>query len=127
MLKGLLIMPGHLDLKGDRMGDTPLSSRQATEEIRRLSSNLDTDWYSTTHIKERMAERSLVISDIKHLLKTGYVYEDGKASTQKGFWKYKVVGRTPNSENRSLVTVVIPDSTTKSLKLVTIYWQDDSH
>ena len=127
MLKGLLIMPGHLDLKGDRMGDTPLSSRQATEEIRRLSSNLDTDWYSTTHIKERMAERSLVISDIKHLLKTGYVYEDGKASTQKGFWKYKVVGRTPNSENRTLVTVVIPDSTTKSLKLVTIYWQDDSH
>lgn len=120
-------MPGHLDLKGDRMGDTPLSSRQATEEIRRLSSNLDTDWYSTTHIKERMAERSLVISDIKHLLKTGYVYEDGKASTQKGFWKYKVVGRTPNSENRTLVTVVIPDSTTKSLKLVTIYWQDDSH
>ena len=120
-------MPGHLDLKGDRMGDTPLSSRQATEEICRLSSNLDTDWYSTTHIKERMVERSLVISDIKHLLKTGYVYEDGKASTQKGFWKYKVVGRTPNSESRTLVTVVIPDSTTKSLKLVTIYWQDDSH
>ena len=101
-----------------------LEPSKATEKIRELGKDDHSDWWITRHFKDRMEERHLINSDVKHLLRTGFVYEEGEPSTVRGLWKYRVTGKTPNSNNRSVVIVVIPDFSDRSLKFVTIFWRD---
>jgi hypothetical protein len=104
---------------------TVLTPARATDMIRDLAANDLTTWIQRVHFKDRLNERGLIIADVRNLMKTGYVYDDAEASSQDGFWKYKVEGKTPNSHNRSLVVVIIPDFDTKMIKFITIFWKDE--
>ena len=76
------------------------------------------------HVHDRLEERDLIMADLLHLLKTGFVYDDPEPSTREGHFKYRVEGKTPNSDGRTVRAVVIP-STDCALKIVTIMWRDE--
>jgi hypothetical protein len=77
----------------------------------------------TFHAKEQMLNRDLIIGDVLHLLKWGFVYEDPEAAT-RGHFKYRVEGTTPNSDGRTVRVIVIPSGDCH-LKIVTVMWRDE--
>ena len=64
----------------------------ATKKIWKLAGDDNTDWWITDHFKNQLKERNIISSDIKHLLRTGYVYKEGTESTVPGLWKYQLEG-----------------------------------
>jgi hypothetical protein len=86
--------------------DKPLTPAKATECIRSKSGDhSEVCW--TRHAKDRLRERGLIMGDILHVLKHGFVFGDGESVTQQGFFKYKMECTTPNSGGRTLCVVVI--------------------
>ncbi len=107
--------------------DTPqpglLTPAKATEHIRaKIGPHLGLHW--TRHAKEQLLTRGLIISDILHALKNGFVHEEGQPATRAGFFKYKMECVTPNSGGLTVVVVVIP-SQANELKIVTVMWKDE--
>jgi hypothetical protein len=64
----------------------------AAKKVRTLAGDDSTDWWITDHFKNQLKERNIISSDIKHLLRTGYVYKEGTESTVPGLWKYQLEG-----------------------------------
>jgi len=103
--------------------DKPLSPAKATEHIRsKANSALRLSW--TAHAKDRMKESGLIMGDVVHILKHGFVLEDGEPSTQPGCFKYIMECTTPNSGGRTVRIVVIP-AVSNSVKIVTVMWKDE--
>ena len=71
-----------------------------------------------------MLDRGLILSDVLYALKNGFVYEECSSATQPGLWKYRIETRTPNSANRIVGVVVIPDESKIWIKIVTVMWID---
>lgn len=71
-----------------------------------------------------MRERGLIVADILHLLRYGFVYEAPEEATRDGFFKYKMEGTTPNSEARTVRAVIIPDGRA-GIKVITVMWRDE--
>lgn len=101
------------------------SPRQATDEIRAISRSKNLTISYKKHAKERMQERNLIVSDVLFTLKNGFVYRDPLPSTRAGYNKYDIDSKTPNSGNREIRVVVIPDKKTCFLKIVTVMWVDE--
>jgi len=72
-----------------------------------------------------MYERNLTTGDLLHVMKFGFVLEEPVPSTQDGFYKYSIEGRTPNSGSRKLKLIVIPDEVKCGIKFVTVMWKDE--
>jgi len=103
----------------------PWSPADATEVIREIAESEFT-LSVTDHAKGRLQERNLTIGDVTHLLKRGYVYDEAQSSTRKAWFKYRVEGVTPNSENRTVRVVVLPCVVPrKEIKIITLMWQDE--
>lgn len=102
----------------------PWTPAQATERIRSIAAG---EFYFSykKHALDQIAERGLIIGDVTYLLKNGFVYEQPEESTRKPYWKYQMQCRTPNSKNREVRVVVIPDWKKKGFKLVTVMWADE--
>lgn len=98
---------------------------RATEQIRKKRNSEDFGIFWTAHAKEQMLERGLISGDVLHLLKTGFVYEEGKPATQLGFFKYKMDAVTPNSNGRTVRAIIIP-ANNSGLKIVSVMWVDES-
>lgn len=105
------------------MGEKPWKPADATNEIRRLASSEIWLTYSD-HAKERMGERDLIVSDILHVLKFGFVHQEAERSTRPGLYKYRMQSRTPNSGDREVGVVLIPDRHNAHIKIVTVMWID---
>jgi len=71
-----------------------------------------------------MAERDLIMGDVIHVLKHGFVLEEGQPSTQTGLFKYRMQCTTPNSGGRLVCVVVIPTQAC-AVKIVTVMWVDE--
>ncbi len=78
----------------------------------------------TSHAIERLRERDILISDVNHVLAYGYISEEPEESSRPGYCKYKICGKSPNSGNREICLVVIPDPGKPAIKLVTVMWKD---
>lgn len=102
----------------------PLPPAKATTHIRKIAIG-PCDFYWTAHAREQMADRDLTISDVLHVLKYGFVYEEGQPATKEGFFKYGVESTSPNSGGRVVRIIVIP-STANGLKVVTVMWKDEA-
>jgi len=72
-----------------------------------------------------MSERDLVMGDVIHILKTGYVYKEGVPATRPGLYRYAIEGKSPNSNNRTVRIIVIPSSGACELKIVSVMWADE--
>ena len=64
------------------------------------------------------------MGDVFHILKYGFVYEEGQPSTRQGHYKYMMKSITPNSGGRAVCICVIPYPSC-ALKLVTVMWKDE--
>jgi hypothetical protein len=102
-----------------------LSPSRATEQIRKKRNSENFGIFWTAHAKEQMLERGLISGDVLYLLKTGFVYEEGKPATQPEFFKYKMDAITPNSNGRTVRAIVIP-ANNSGLKIVSVMWVDES-
>jgi len=97
----------------------------ATERIRWLARHEQFDLAYTRHALERLQERSLTTDDIIHVLQHGFVHEASVPARPTGFFKYCMEAQTPNSGNRMVRVVVIPDTETTSCKIITVMWVDE--
>jgi Domain of unknown function (DUF4258) len=103
----------------------PWSPADYTTEIRRIAIHPKLTLSRTKHFVERLLERDLIMSDALYVLKNGFVYDVHEDSSQPGLYKYRTETRTPNSSNRNVRLVVIPDATKCWIKIVTVMWVDE--
>ena len=103
----------------------PWTPAQATERIRRKARDDDFDVTLTGHAEDQMAQRGLTLPDVLYVLQNGFVYDPPEPATRKGFYKYKMIGQTPNSNRRDVRVVVIP-SPAACAKIVTVMWADEA-
>lgn len=103
----------------------PLTPGCATEFILRKAICPSLDLWLTNHAKEQMELRDLLVGDILHILRRGFVLEEGIPATQAGLFRYAMECTTPNSDGRTVRVVVIP-STANSVKVVTVMWRDEN-
>ncbi|MBO6635190.1 DUF4258 domain-containing protein [Parvibaculum sp.] len=101
----------------------PLEPSRATDFIRGKV-NVHLEVCLTQHAKDQMAERELIMGDVTHVLKHGFVLENGEPATQPGLFKYKMDCSTPNSNGRDVRVVVIPTQSCM-VKIVTVMWVDE--
>jgi len=99
------------------------TAAHATASIRKCANSDDLDLHLTHHAMDQMEDRSLLIGDLLHLLKKGFVYDEPEPSTREGFFKYAIEGKTPNSGGRSVRAIVIPSGAC-GIKIVTVMWMD---
>lgn len=103
----------------------PWPPRKATETIRKRAADDAFHIRWTMHAGEQIKERGLIMGDVLHVLKHGFVYEEGEQSTRKGLFKYKMESTTPNSNNRRVRVVVIPSPRACEAKIVSVMWVDE--
>ncbi len=100
------------------------SPAEATRRINECAKSPMLNVARTRHAKDQLLERDLIMGDLLHLLKTGFVYEEPVPATREGFFKYRIEGTTPNSGRRTVRAVVIPNGDC-NLKIVTVMWRDE--
>lgn len=96
----------------------------ATKRVNDAAKSRDLSITLTGHAKEQMLARDLIMGDVLHVLKSGFIYDDPEEATKPGFFKYRIEGTTPNSDGRTVRVVVIP-SGGHELKIVTVMWRDE--
>ena len=101
-----------------------LTPRQATDTIRKKAQDDRFGIHMTEHARDRLSDRDLIMDDVLHVLKYGSVYKDGEDATRPGFFKYEMECETPNSANRSIKVVAIPDPKSAEVKVVSVMWAD---
>ena len=72
-----------------------------------------------------MDDRDLIVGDVLHVLKRGFVYDKPQKASRRNCWKYKMQNITPNSGNREVRVVVIPSWSPRCCKIVTVMWADE--
>lgn len=122
----------YIDIHDDRsMRDlagqmSPWTPGEATVRIREIGRSARLSLAYKLHARDRLAERSIIISDVLYVLKNGFVYMDGLPATLAGFFRYAIETTTPNSGGRKIRVVVIPDPLTCTIKVVSIMWVDET-
>jgi Domain of unknown function (DUF4258) len=106
------------------IGPGKWSPAEATKRINECAKSMHLNVARTRHANDQLLERDLIMGDLVHLLKMGFVYEEPAPATREGFFKYCIEGRTPNSGRRTVRAVVIPNGDC-NLKIVTVMWRDE--
>ena len=97
---------------------------KATKEINACAKSdiLTLSWKH--HAKDQMRDRGIIMGDVLHVLRRGFVYGPPRNATRLGYHKYIVETTTPNSDGRAVGVVVIPDGACE-LKIITVMWRDE--
>ena len=103
----------------------PWSPADATSAIREIARHGKFRITLTGHARDRMVERDLTMGDLLYVLKNGFVYAPPEQATQPDLWKYSIETGSPNSGNRVVRPIVIPDAVRLWAKVVTIRWADE--
>jgi uncharacterized protein DUF4258 len=103
----------------------PWKAADATRYINEIANEKLCNIAFTGHARERMNQRSLIMSDLLFVCKNGFVYSDAEESTIEGYFKYQIEGQSPNSGSRFLKVVTIPECKPIGLKFVTCMWRDE--
>ena len=104
--------------------DQPLSTGKATKLINAIASDAEFSVMWRNHAFEQMEDRGLIVGDVLHVLKRGFVLDEAQPSTREGYYKYRIEGATPSSENRTVRLVVIPGDDFL-IKVITVMWADE--
>jgi hypothetical protein len=107
-----------------RRGPGEWKPADATVRINQCGHRADLTLNMTTHARDQLALRDLIMGDLRHLLKFGFVFDTARPATRAGFFKYVIEGTTPNSEGRTVCAVLIPDGGNE-LTVVTVMWRDE--
>lgn len=104
----------------------PWSNGDATSIIRNLAKDINLNIAFTQHVTVRMSERNLIMSDILFALRNGFVRIDPIESTMASLYRYSMDSKTPNSANRSVRIVSVPDPIGCGIKLISVMWVDEN-
>lgn len=96
---------------------------KATDFIRKIAKSDDFDIHYTKHAKERMYERDIILDDVLHVLNFGYIYKEGKKTTQKNHLSYEIECKSPTG--REIKVVFITDLKKAEIKIKTVMWKDE--
>ncbi|WP_349370766.1 DUF4258 domain-containing protein [Salinarimonas sp.] len=107
------------------MGGEPWDPSEATRRIRAIAKHHSLNVTYTHHAREQMLKRDLILGDVLYVLKNGFVHDSAQASTRPGYYKYRMQTSTPNSGQRDVRVVVIPDERSFWVKVVTVMWVDE--
>lgn len=102
----------------------PWKPADATDAIRTLVKADEFTLDLSRHARDQMFERGLIVSDLLHVLKFGFVYEEPVPATTKGCFKYKVESTTPEG-NRVVRLIAIPRVKPPEIKIATVMWRDE--
>ena len=102
----------------------PWKPSDATDFVRRLAIDQNLTLDLTNHARDQMNNRDLIISDVLHVLKYGFILEDPDKATQPGCFKYRMEASTP-AGSRGVRVVAIPWVTPVEIKVVTVMWRDE--
>lgn len=80
----------------------PWSCADATQFINEMGNSPELTVLTTDHADEQMDLRGLIMGDVLHVLKRGFVYAAPEEATRKSFYKYAIESKTPNSGARDL-------------------------
>ncbi len=103
----------------------PWKPADATDEIRRLARSDALKLTYRAHACEQLDERGLLMGDVIYALKNGFVYAEAQSTTRTKHYKYLMESQTPNSGNRGIRVVVIPDPSLCWIKVLTVMWVDE--
>jgi hypothetical protein len=103
----------------------PWNPATATEEIRKIATSVDLKLTYRDHLIEQLLDRGLIIGDVRHALKHGFVYAAAQTTTRDEYYKYLVENKTPNSGSRAIRVIVIPDPARCWLKVLEVMWIDE--
>ena len=103
----------------------PWNNTDATYALREMGKHPALSLAYKVHATQRLSERGIIVSDVLHLIRTGFVYEDAAPSKNSGYYKYKMEGLTPNSGGRKICAILIPNSDAMTIKVVTVFWVDE--
>lgn len=103
----------------------PWSPADATDCIRNLAVHSALTLDLSEHAKDQMMDRDLFVSDIMHVLRHGFVYENPDAATKKGCYKYKVESTSPVGP-KVVRVIAIPWINPPEIKIVTVMWRDEA-
>jgi hypothetical protein len=103
----------------------PWPNRVATEKIRAYAKNPGLKLSYKKHAQEQLRERGIIIGDVLHVLKMGFVLTPPRPSSDPELFKYRVESKSPNSNGRTIGVVVIPNVCRPSMKIVTVMWVDE--
>ena len=102
----------------------PWSPAEATRRINQKARDSSFSVALKGHAEEQIIARNLLIGDVLQVLQNGFVFEDPEPAREKGAFRYRVEGKTPNSGGRTVRVVVIP-SPTPAVVIVTVMWVDE--
>lgn len=103
----------------------PWEPGHATDEIRAIARSPRLNLSYKLHARDRLAERGIIVSDVLHALKFGFVYERPIPATRAGYFRYRIECRTPNSGGRPIGVVVIPAKVGCLIKVISVMWIDE--
>lgn len=103
----------------------PWPNSVATEKIRAYAKDPWLKLSYKRHAKEQLRERGIMMGDVLHVLKMGFVLTPPRPSTDPELFKYRMESKSPNSNGRTIGVVVIPNICRPSMKIVTVMWVDE--
>lgn len=109
---------------GKKKGCLPIDEAEKKINAYAREQRDDLELVFTRHANWRREKRDITTPDTLHVLAYGYVEGEPEESTRPDCCKYKICGRTPNSGNREIALVVIPDPNKPAIKIVTAMWKD---
>lgn len=96
----------------------------ATRNINACAKRADVQISLKLHARQQMQDRDLIMGDLLHLLKQGFVYDEPVPATREGYFRYAVESTTPNSDGRAVRAITISNGD-RELKIVTVMWRDE--
>lgn len=102
----------------------PWKPADATDSIRYPASLNSLTLDFTGHARGQMKKRDLIVGDVLHVLKHGFVYDEPESATQQGCFKYKMEASTPSGP-RVVRVIALPWVDPPEIKIVTVMWRDE--
>jgi hypothetical protein len=119
-----MISAGRMNKDQARQKRQPWKPADATDAIRSISQDANFTLDLTGHARDQMKERDIVSSDLLHVLKNGFVYDQPEPATVEGCFKYKIESKSPAGA-REVRIVAIPWNNPPEIKIVTVMWRDE--
>jgi hypothetical protein len=110
--------------KSAHQKNQPWMPADATDSIRTIAQDSTMTLDLTSHARQQMEDRDLIVSDVLHVLKNGFVYENAAPATREGCYKYQIETTSP-AGSRVVRVIAIPCAKPAEIKIVTVMWRDE--
>jgi hypothetical protein len=101
----------------DANSSPPPSNRHTIKAIRKFLNEWQVTW--KRHMKERMEERNISISDVMNIVDAGKINGPPEYDDKYGCYEYHIAGRDLDGKKRTLIVGI--NEKEEVLELITVY------